>query len=132
MNDGERRQISRRTFSYYMRVLDDASGKLIGHLSDISKDGFKLDSKYAVPLNIDLRLRIDQTGEISNKSFVVFTARARWCQRDRLVQMLYNVGFQLIDIDPTDHQIFLKMFNVYGTQVPVEDDDDESLDYLFG
>src|SRR5687768_16163850 len=132
MNDVDRRQISRRTFSYYMRVLDDATGKLIGHLSDISKDGFKLDSKYAVPLNVDLRLRIDQTNQISNKSFVVFTARARWCQRDIQDQTLYNVGFQLIEIVPIDHAIFLKMFEVYGTQVPAVEEDDESLDYLFG
>ncbi len=79
----ERRQKSRRTFSYYMRVLDDASGKLIGHLSDIGTGGFKLDSKYAVPLDVDLHLRIDQTGEISKKSFVAFSARARWCPTDR-------------------------------------------------
>jgi hypothetical protein len=131
MNDGERRQISRRTFSYYMRVLDDASGKLIGHLSDISKDGFKLDSKYAVPLNVDLRLRIDQTNAISNKSFLVFTARARWCQRDIQDPTLYNVGFQLIQIDPSDYAIFAKMFEAYGTQVPVVEEDDGSLDYLF-
>jgi hypothetical protein len=131
MNEGERRQISRRVFSYYMRVLDDASGKLIGHLSDISKDGFKLDSKYAVPLNVDLRLRIDQTGEISDKSSLVFMARARWCQRDLQDQTLFNVGFQIIEIDPADYDIFVHMFEVYGTQAPVKEDDG-SLDYLFG
>jgi len=131
MSEGERRQISRRIFSYYMRVLDDASGKLIGHLSDISKDGFKLDSKYAVPLHQDLRLRIDQTGEIAEKSSLGFTARARWCQRDLQDQTIFNVGFQIIEIDPADYEIFVKLFEVYGTQVPVEEDDG-SLDYLFG
>lgn len=126
----EKRQKSRRNFSYYMRVLDDASGKLIGHLSDISTGGFKLDSKYAVPLNVDLRLRIDQTNEISNKSFVVFTARARWCNRDREDPSMYNVGFQLIEVSAEDYDIFVKMLNTYGKQVAAEDDVD-SLDYLF-
>jgi hypothetical protein len=126
----EKRQKSRRNFSYYMRVLDDASGKVIGHLSDISTGGFKLDSKYAVPLNVDLRLRIDQTGEISNKSFVVFTARARWCKPDREDPSMYNVGFQLIEVSAEDYDIFVKMLNKYGKQVVAEDDVD-SLDYLF-
>jgi len=127
----ERRQISRRVFSYYMRVLDDASGKLVGHLSDISTDGFKLDSKYAVPLNVDLRLRIDQTGAISNKNSLVFTARAKWCQRDRSDPVIYNVGFQLIDMDAEDHEIFVRMFHTYSVQTPIKEDTD-TLDYLFG
>ena len=126
----EKRQKSRRNFSYYMRVLDDASGKVIGHLSDISTGGFKLDSKYAVPLNVDLRLRIDQTNEISNKSFVAFTARARWCKPDREDPSMYNVGFQLIEVSAEDYDIFVKMFNTYGKKVAAEDDVD-SLDYLF-
>ena len=129
--NGERRQISRRIFSYYMRVLDDASGKVVGHLSDISTDGFKLDSKYAVPLEVDLRLRIDQTGAISNKSCLVFTARAKWCQRDRFDPIMYIVGFQLVGMDPEDYEIFVKMFHTYGTKV-TEKQDNDNIDYFFG
>lgn len=129
--NGERRNKSRRIFSYYMRVLDDASGKLVGHLSDISTDGFKLDSKYAVPLDVDLRLRLDQTGAISSRNSLVFTARAKWCQRDRFDPIMFNVGFQLIDLSPEDYEIFVKMFHTYGTQVTLKQDDD-NIDYLFG
>jgi hypothetical protein len=113
-----------------MRVLDDASGKLVGHLSDISADGFKLDSKYAVPLEVDLRLRIDQTGAISSKSSLVFTARAKWCRRDLSDPLIYNVGFQLVDMNPEDYEIFVKMFHTYGTQVN-QKQDEGPLDYLF-
>ena len=49
----ERRKLSRRNFSYYMRVMDEATGKLIGHLSDISTGGFKVDSTQPLPLNVD-------------------------------------------------------------------------------
>ena len=61
----ERRKLSRRNFSYYMRVLDEVTGKLIGHLSDISTDGFKLDCSRPVQLRVDLRLRIDQTSKMA-------------------------------------------------------------------
>ncbi|MBI5943694.1 MAG: PilZ domain-containing protein [Chloroflexi bacterium] len=112
----ERRKLSRRTFSYYMRVMDEATGKLIGHLSDISTNGFKLDSQKPIPVKSDLRLRIDQTDQISNKSYVSFSARAIWCQLDQFDPNTYNVGFQILNMTPSDYDIFLKMFNAYGMQ----------------
>ena len=54
----DRRKLLRRNLSYYMRVLDEVSGKLIGHLSDISTGGFKLDCSRPVPLKKDFRLRL--------------------------------------------------------------------------
>jgi hypothetical protein len=112
----ERRQLSRRNFSYYMRVVDEADGKLIGHFSDISTGGFKLDSSKPLSINKDYRLRIDQTGEISNKSYITFTARARWCSVDSFDPNLYNVGFQIVNMSPGDYDIFVKMFSTYGVQ----------------
>jgi len=110
----ERRKLSRRNFSYYMRVLDETTGNLVGHLSDISTNGFKLDCPKPIPLKVDLKLRIDQTGQISSKSYMTFSARALWCQLDQLDPNLYNVGFQIVNMTPGDYDIFLKMFNTYG------------------
>jgi len=97
-----------------MRVMDEATGNLVGHISDISSGGFKLDSKQPVPININFRLRIDQTNEISDKSFLVFSASATWCQADPLAPGMYNVGFKITEMSPSDFDIFLKMFNTYG------------------
>jgi hypothetical protein len=112
----ERRQLSRRNFSYYMRVTDETTGMMIGHFSDISTGGFKLDSSKPVPINTDYRLRIDQTGEISNKSYITFKARARWCSIDVFDPNLYNVGFQIIEMNPGDYDVFVKMFSTYGVK----------------
>ena len=113
----ERRKLARRNFSYYMRVMDESTGNLIGHLSDISTNGFKLDSPKPLPLKVDFRLRIDQTGEISNKSYMSFSAGALWCQLDQFDPNIYNVGFQIVSMTPSDYDIFLKMFNTYGKQI---------------
>jgi hypothetical protein len=110
----EKRKLTRKNFSYYMRVMDQASGKVVGHISDISSGGFKLDSKQPVPLNINFKLRIDQTHEISNKSYMIFSARATWCQNDPIEPGTYNVGFKIIEMTPGDYDVFLKMFNTYG------------------
>ena len=112
----ERRQLSRRDFSYYMRVVNEATGKLVGHFSDISTGGFKLDSSNPVSINTDYRLRIDQTGEISNKGYITFKARARWCSVDAFDPNMFNVGFQIMEMTPGDYDIFVKMFSTYGVQ----------------
>ncbi len=114
--DTERRQLSRRRFSYYMCVLEEATGKLVGHFSDISTSGFKLDSIKPVPVNSDFRLRVEQTGAISNKSYITFTARARWCNVDVFDPNIFNVGFQITDMTPGDYDVFTKMFSAYGVQ----------------
>jgi len=116
MDTAERRQLSRRHFSYYMCVVDESTGKLVGHFSDISTGGFKLDSIKPVPTNQDFRLRVEQTGGISNKSYITFTARARWCAADAFDPNIFNVGFQITDMTPGDYDVFTKMFSTYGVK----------------
>jgi hypothetical protein len=101
-----------------MRVMDEATGETIGHLADISTTGFKLDCKKSLPVNVNLKMRIEQTGDIANKNFLVFTARTRWCRRDDYDFSTYNAGFQLTNISQTDYDIFVKMFDTYGVENP--------------
>ena len=94
----EKRKLPRRNFSYYMRVLDESTGKLVGHISDISTGGFKLDSKEPLPLNMMMRLRIDQIDSTSSKSYLIFTAKVKWCEPDRFEPNMYNLGLQIVDM----------------------------------
>jgi len=112
----ERRQLARRNFSYYMLVNNEKTGELIGHLSDISTGGFKVESTRALPSNTNFRLRIEQVGQISSKGYLVFSARAMWCQKDPYDPTMFNIGFKIVDIAPSDYDVYVKMFNVYGTQ----------------
>ncbi len=119
----ERRSLSRRNFSYYMRVMNELTGEPVGHMADISARGFKLDCKEPLPPNTNLKLRIEQVGSIASKSYLVFVARSRWCKRDEYDTTRFNVGFQLVNISREDYDIFVKMFEAYG-----EPEDDSGLD----
>ncbi|MFN8399801.1 MAG: PilZ domain-containing protein [Anaerolineales bacterium] len=110
----EKRKLPRRNFSYYMRVLKKDTGELIGQIIDISTGGFKLESSKPLPSNIQMDLCIDQVNQISPRSYIVFSARTRWCDRDPYDPTIYNVGFQLVDMTPADYDVFVKMFNAYG------------------
>ena len=112
----ERRKLLRKNFSYYMRVMNERTGDLVGQLGDISSGGFKLESSKPIALGEIFYLRIDQTGEISKKSYITFKARPRWCQKDPYDPTIYNVGFQIVEMTPGDYDIFVTMFNTYGVQ----------------
>jgi len=112
----ERRHEERKDFSYYMRLIDTQTQELIGHLVDVSTGGFKLDSPSPLPLEKDYRLHLDLTSEVANKPFMVFMARSKWCQPDPLDPFVYNVGFKMIDITPSDIEIFNRIVEKYGTQ----------------
>ena len=112
----ERRKLNRRNFSYYMRMMDDRTGALVGHLTNISTGGFQLDCQKPVAANLDFNFRIELPNEVANKTFMVFSARSRWCEHDHIDPTSYNVGFQIINITPGDLDIFARMFEKYGTQ----------------
>jgi hypothetical protein len=113
----ERRHLERKDFSFYMRLVDNDTHNLVGHLVDISSGGFKLDSQTPIPVNKDFRLRMDLTSEVADKPAMVFVARSRWCEVDPLDPFIYNVGFQLINISPADLEIFKRMMDKYGKKV---------------
>jgi hypothetical protein len=111
----ERRDLKRRKFSYYMRVLDDDTLKLIGHLSDISNKGFKIDSQNPIAPGINFRLRMDLTSEVSNKPYILFSATSRWCREDPLDPLIQNVGFEISEISSEDSAIYLRIVEKYGS-----------------
>jgi hypothetical protein len=98
-----------------MQLFDHNTQELVGHLADISTGGFKLDSQNPIPANMDFLFRMDLTGEVANKPFMIFAARSKWCKVDPFDPFCYNVGFQLISISPGDIEIFNRMIETYGT-----------------
>ncbi len=112
----ENRRIERRTFTYYMQVLDASTSKLLGHMSDISDEGFKMDSQYAIPLGKDFRMYINLSKEVADKTMLIFSARSRWCKPDPFNPNSYIVGFQIVNMPQADHAIFHRMFEKYGAK----------------
>jgi hypothetical protein len=112
----DKRKITRRDFTYYMQVTDDLSKQLIGYLSDISTGGFRLDSPKQIPPGRDFRMHIELTSDIADKNSMVFIARSKWCRPDHVDPNTYNVGFEIINMAPSDMDIFQRMFDKYGSQ----------------
>jgi hypothetical protein len=112
----DKRKIDRRDFAYYMQVKDETTKQVIGYLSDISSGGFRLDCPKAIPPGSDFRMYLDLTADIADKNSMVFIARSKWVKPDYVDPNTYNVGFEIVNIAPSDMLIFQRMFEKYGSQ----------------
>ncbi|RPI90500.1 MAG: PilZ domain-containing protein [Chloroflexi bacterium] len=126
----EQRKNDRRDFIYYMQVTDALSKQLIGHLTEISPGGFRLDSRKQIPAGEILRLQIQLASDIAHKDFMVFIARSKWCRRDREDPNTFNVGFEIINMSSADAAIFRRMCENYGSQKQAKSRSYD--DYLWG
>jgi len=112
----DKRKIARRDFTYYMQVTDELSKQLVGYLTDISTEGFRLDSPKQIPAGQEFRMQIQLTSDIAEKNSMSFIARSKWCRPDHVDPNTYNVGFEIIKMAPSDMVIFQRMFDKYGAE----------------
>ncbi len=113
--DSERRKEKRRKFTYYMRVMDANTLQPIGYLTEISAIGIQVDSEKPLPLHAAFKLRLDLPADIANKTNIVFNARSKWCEPDRMVPNSYNIGFEVTLLSREDTVIFNRMIEKYGS-----------------
>ena len=110
----ERRGQERKDFSYWMQVVDNSNEEILGHLIDISHEGFRLQSQNPIPLKKDFRFGMEVPPDLADQPSIVFIARSKWCQIDPYDPAVYNVGFQLINISYGCYEIFKRMMEKYG------------------
>ncbi|MBL8063810.1 MAG: PilZ domain-containing protein [Anaerolineales bacterium] len=97
-----------------MQVVDATTLQLVGYVSDISLTGIKIDSGKLLPVNQTLKLRVDLTPDVANKSYLTFNGRIKWCEMDKFEPNSYNVGIEVENLSREDYAIFMRMYNQYG------------------
>ena len=110
----ERRHTPRRKFSFYMRVFDDDTQQSVGHLVDIGAIGLRLETPAPLPLAKEYHLYMELTPDVSNKLFMFVTARSKWCKPDEIMPNLYHVGFEIVEMQPEDAEIYQRLIETYG------------------
>ena len=110
----EKRTTPRKKFNMYMRVLDDDTGEILGHMVEVSAIGLRLETVGPLPVSKDYYLRIELTPDLGDTAFTIFVARSKWCKIDAIQPNLYQVGFEIIEIMPEDKQIFLRIIQKYA------------------
>ena len=110
----EKRTTPRKKFDLYMRVLNDDTAEILGHMVEVSSIGLRLETVGPLPLGKDYYLRIELTPDLGPMPFIVFIARTKWCKMDAIQPSLFQVGFEIIEIVPEDRQAFLRIMQKYA------------------
>lgn len=92
----ERRSILRRHLIYYLRVWEQESGELLGHVVDMTTDGLMLISEKAIPTGKVLAMEIRWQAPEGEPINMRFRAESRWSNNDANPEF-YDTGFKLLD-----------------------------------
>jgi hypothetical protein len=111
----ERRTAPRKKFSFYMRVLNDDTQEMLGHMVEVGALGLQLETSMPLPLQKDYYLRLELNSEVADRPYMVFIACTKWCKMDDIEPNLYRVGFEIVEIMPDDKEIFLRILAKYGS-----------------
>lgn len=111
----ERRTTPRKNVSFYMRVLNDDTEEIIGHMVEVSAIGLRLETVGPLPLEKDFYMRLEITPDLGAVPYIVFLARSKWCKIDDIQPNLFRVGFELLEILPEDKEIFFRILRKYGS-----------------
>ncbi|MDP1548495.1 MAG: PilZ domain-containing protein [Anaerolineales bacterium] len=111
----ERRTAPRKKFSLYMRVLNDDTQEILGHMVEVSAIGLRLETVGPLPTGREYYLRLELTPELGDVPYIVFIARSKWCKMDDIQPNLFRVGFEIVEIMPEDREIFLRILERFGS-----------------
>lgn len=111
--DKNRRKVPRQYLVFYLRVFDWLTGKVLGHLVNISPEGVMLLSDSAIPVNEVYRLRMQLPSEVSEVGEIVFNAESRWCKPDGNPDF-YVTGFQIQDLKEEQKNDILKLIDDFS------------------
>jgi len=84
---------------YRLRVFNAATGRLLGHMTDITPEGMMLIGEKAVKPKRELSLRMDLPRNVMRDGHLTFTAVSKWCRKDASGDF-YSMGFQIQSISP--------------------------------
>lgn len=109
----EKRRTTRRYLLYYMRIYDVSTKQQIGNLVDITPRGIMVVTDHPIEVGKISRLRMELTAEVSEKPFMEFSVRSRWCNPD-INPHMYNTGFEILELPPDDAKIILRIVDEFG------------------
>ena len=95
----KRMRAERTHLIYRLRVFDARTGRLLGHMTDITPEGMMLIGEKPVKPKKELSLRMDLPRNVMEDRQLTFSAVSKWCRRDSSGDF-YAMGFRIEAISP--------------------------------
>ena len=109
----EKRRIERRHLIYYLRVWDTAEDKLLGHLADVSTEGFMIVGETSVEVENEYALKMLLPSVSGDSEPLKFKARSCWSSND-VNRQFYDTGFQFTEISEQTVERIIDLIKEYG------------------
>ena len=109
----DRRKTKRRYLLYYMRVYDTDTREHIGNLVDITAKGMMIVNPRPLIEGKTYHLRLELSGEVSQKPHMDFSAVSIWCKPD-IDPSLFNTGFEIVEIGAEDARIIKRIIEIFS------------------
>ncbi|MEA3351585.1 MAG: PilZ domain-containing protein, partial [Chloroflexota bacterium] len=93
----DKRELKRRHLIYYLRVFDQKTNQIVGHLVNINLDGIMLISEEPIETDALFHLKMTFPSQIFGKENLEFIAKSVWSKHD-VNPDFYDTGFKLQDI----------------------------------
>ncbi len=93
----DQRKLKRWYLVMYLRVYDQDTQELLGHIVDINKDGLRLVSDKPIGPHQRFRLWVDVPKENAAHQRIFLEAESLWCGRD-INPDFYDTGFRILNI----------------------------------
>ena len=94
----EQRRIKRWYLILYLRVHNEDTQELLGHIVDINKEGIRLVSDKPILPHQMFRLWVDVPKESGPNQRIHLEAESLWCGRD-VNPDFYDTGLRILNID---------------------------------
>jgi hypothetical protein len=109
----ERRKVKRKDLLLYARVFEQPSGRLLGHLQDLSPKGAMVISStpLAEGTGVSLKVELADRLGLSGQDLLV-DARLVWCRPD-LDPSYHNLGFEFSRITPAQGKLIRAVLEAY-------------------
>ncbi len=112
-NMSDHRKCAREDVVFYLRLFDETSNRVLGHLADISVQGLMLISDEPIQVNKAYQLRLAVPEELSEKQEVLFEATSRWCRPDKTPD-LYISGFTINEPSEEVQNCIFRLVKEFG------------------
>ena len=97
ISPAEKRTLERRHLMYYLRVWDTKADQLIGHLADVSSEGFLIVGETQLEIDKEFELKMMLPATADSAEPLIFKANSCWSSND-VNKLFYDTGFQFTDI----------------------------------
>lgn len=94
----ENRTVDRRRLVFYLRIFDQDSGQMLGHLTDLSPAGLMLVCRRKIEPGSIHHARIILPKEVLGRNEMHVKITCRWCRPDAIAGF-HVAGFQFDEID---------------------------------